>query len=80
MQRRVVVALERYARSGYGDVVRLAGTDQLRLRVGDWRVRFRHSIVVQRVIAGDEAGADHEREVRLIEVIVIRPRGSAYRD
>ncbi len=79
MQRRVVAALERYAGTGYGDVVRLAGTDQLRLRVGQWRVRFRARIETRRV--EDEPGERaREREVHVIEVLVVRPRGAAYRD
>ncbi len=34
LQRRLVAVVERYVGTGYGDVVRLQGTDQLRLRVG----------------------------------------------
>lgn len=39
--RRVIVSLERYAATGYGDVIRLqdAGSTS-RLRVGDWRIIF----------------------------------------
>ena len=38
---RVYRAVHRLADTGQGDVTRLAGTDdELRLRVGDWRVRF----------------------------------------
>ena len=34
-------AIERFAQIGFGDVKMLAGEGrQLRLRVGDWRVRF----------------------------------------
>jgi mRNA interferase RelE/StbE len=34
-------AIERFAQTGSGDVKRLVNEDrQLRLRVGDWRVRF----------------------------------------
>jgi mRNA interferase RelE/StbE len=40
---RIVEALERLATTGQGDVQRLRGTtDEWRLRVGDWRVRFRY--------------------------------------
>ncbi len=40
-QDRVRQALYRLAETGYGDVKRIHGTDQeLRLRVGNWRVRF----------------------------------------
>jgi mRNA interferase RelE/StbE len=39
---RVLEAIGRYADTGYGDVTRLHGIDEeYRLRVGDWRVRFR---------------------------------------
>ncbi len=79
MQRRVVAALERYAGTGYGDVMRVEGTDQLRLRVGDWRVRFRTRVETRRV--DDDVGKlVREIEVRVVEVLVVRPRGSAYRD
>ena len=41
MQERIRQALYRLADTGYGDVKRIHGTDQeLRLRVGNWRVRF----------------------------------------
>jgi hypothetical protein len=34
-------AIERFAQTGSGDIKMLAGEGrQLRLRVGDWRVRF----------------------------------------
>jgi mRNA-degrading endonuclease RelE of RelBE toxin-antitoxin system len=34
-------AIERFARTGHGDLKMLAGQDrQMRLRAGDWRVRF----------------------------------------
>ncbi|MBI3964309.1 MAG: type II toxin-antitoxin system RelE/ParE family toxin [Chloroflexi bacterium] len=39
---RVVAAVERFATTGYGDVKRLQGpSGELRLRVGELRVRFR---------------------------------------
>ena len=39
---RVLDAISHYADTGFGDVVRLQGWDnEFRLRVGDWRVRFR---------------------------------------
>jgi mRNA-degrading endonuclease RelE of RelBE toxin-antitoxin system len=39
--RRVVVALERYAATGHGDVIRLQDSGgKSRLRVGDWRILF----------------------------------------
>jgi mRNA interferase RelE/StbE len=38
---RIKAAAERLAATGHGDVVKLAGQDNLyRLRVGDWRVIF----------------------------------------
>lgn len=76
-QRRIVAALERYATTGYGDIVRLAGTeDQLRLRVGDWRVRFRtwreqDTRAVPPVTISER---------RIIEVLLVRHRNAAYRD
>jgi hypothetical protein len=38
-----VAALDRFATAEHGDVVRLTDVDppEFRLRVGDWRVRFR---------------------------------------
>jgi mRNA-degrading endonuclease RelE of RelBE toxin-antitoxin system len=39
--RRVLQALDRLAEMGHGDLVRLHGVgEELRLRVGDWRVRL----------------------------------------
>jgi mRNA interferase RelE/StbE len=41
MRARVLAAIERYAETGEGDVRALRGSrGELRLRVGDWRVRF----------------------------------------
>ena len=41
MTARLIQALERFAASGHGDVKHLKGrTDELRLRVGAWRIRF----------------------------------------
>ena len=41
IQTRVTAAVERFALTGRGDVTRLtAAGDELRLRVGEWRVRF----------------------------------------
>jgi mRNA-degrading endonuclease RelE of RelBE toxin-antitoxin system len=40
--RRILAALDRYAETGHGDIVRLADSPaEFRLRAGDWRVRFR---------------------------------------
>ncbi len=41
MAKRIVTAVLRLADAGQGDVKKLTGEgDELRLRVGDWRVRF----------------------------------------
>lgn len=52
---RVRQAIRRFAATGAGDVVRLSGESDLRLRVGDWRVRFdydedRHALIILRVL------------------------------
>lgn len=52
---RVRGAIRRFASSGRGDVTRLTGSDELRLRVGDWRVRFEldqeaHTIIILHVL------------------------------
>ena len=64
LRSRIVVALERYARSGEGDIVQLSGIvpPEHRLRVGDWRIRFQR---------------DPTRTVLLI--LRVLPRGKAYR-
>lgn len=64
MQRRVIDAVEHFAKTGEGDVVRLVDVvpPEYRLRVGDWRVRF---------------VPDHERH--LLHVLRVLPRGKAYR-
>jgi mRNA interferase RelE/StbE len=62
---RVIEALDQFAETGRGDVTRLRGeSNELRLRVGDWRLRFR--------LAGENNS--------IIEVIRMLPRGRAYRD
>ncbi len=56
VRRRVLTALDRLASEDLSvDVLRLTGSDQLRLRVGDWRVLFRRrpharQIVVEHVL------------------------------
>ena len=59
----MLAALEHYAKTGDGDVVRLVNMKppQYRLREGGWRVRFRK----------------HAKE-DLLEILHIRPRGKAY--
>jgi mRNA interferase RelE/StbE len=37
---RIEAAVVRYAEIGAGDIVKLTGRDEYRLRVGDWRVIF----------------------------------------
>jgi mRNA interferase RelE/StbE len=56
-RKRILSAIERLAQSAEltGDVKRLRGSDEYRLRVGDWRVRFERedrklTIVVVRVL------------------------------
>jgi mRNA-degrading endonuclease RelE of RelBE toxin-antitoxin system len=45
VQRRIVSALDRLTGDPpAGDVVKLANTDEWRLRVGDWRIRFERNI------------------------------------
>jgi mRNA interferase RelE/StbE len=61
---RVVEGLEDLAATGRGDVRRVRGTeDEWRLRVGDWRIRFRYVsgtsvLEVLRVRRRDEAYRD----------------------
>jgi mRNA-degrading endonuclease RelE of RelBE toxin-antitoxin system len=59
---RIVVALERYAQTGVGDVVQLTAIEppEHRLRVGDWRIRFRRdsartSLIILRILPRDKA-------------------------
>jgi mRNA interferase RelE/StbE len=52
---RVRRAIRRFASTGQGDVTRLTNSSELRLRVGDWRVRFElhvetHSMTVLHVL------------------------------
>ncbi len=37
---RIIDAMDRFASLGLGDVKKLRGSEEYRLRVGDWRVRF----------------------------------------
>jgi mRNA-degrading endonuclease RelE of RelBE toxin-antitoxin system len=56
---RILTALHRFVESGVGDVKRLKGeTEELRLRVGDYRVRFTEesdTLSVNRVLHRREA-------------------------
>jgi mRNA interferase RelE/StbE len=38
---KILLELTRYGKTGQGDVKRLQASDQFRLRVGDYRVRFK---------------------------------------
>lgn len=57
----MILAIERMAEGDPStDVRRLKGSDELRLRVGEWRVRFKrdaakHEIVVLRVLPRGKA-------------------------
>lgn len=64
VQDRVIEAVEHFARTGEGDVVRLVNVmpPEYRLRVGGWRVRF---------VRDDEH--------RSIDVLRVLARGKAYR-
>ncbi|MFW6206806.1 MAG: type II toxin-antitoxin system RelE family toxin [Gemmatimonadota bacterium] len=64
VRRRVVDAVEHFASTGEGDVVRMVDTSppEYRLRVGDWRVRFAR-----------------DAESPLLHVLRVLPRGKAYR-
>ena len=55
---RILKALTRYAETGQGDVKALEGkfTGTHRLRVGDWRVRFRRAQGTIRVLAVENRG------------------------
>lgn len=63
-QERVIQAVDHFARTGEGDVVRLVNVTpaEYRLRVGDWRIRF---------------AQDAER--RLLDVLRVLRRDKAYR-
>ena len=64
---RVYDELERFALDGHGDVKPLRGVTpaEWRLRVGDWRVRFRY---------------DGDNETGSIQVLRVEHRSAVYRD
>lgn len=62
VQERILEAVERFAATGQGDVIRLKDVrpPEWRLRVGDWRVRFsrqdsEHVLDILRVLPRDKA-------------------------
>jgi mRNA interferase RelE/StbE len=58
LRRRIDRRLTEFAATGHGDVKRLKGRDEMRLRVGDWRLIFyedQGTIVV--------AAVGHRREI-----------------
>jgi hypothetical protein len=61
---------------GGGDVTRLTGSDELALRVGDWRVRFLDRTETRPA----DLPATEPTTVRVVEVLRVLPRGRAYRD
>lgn len=56
---RILAALDRFAKTGEGDVKMLQGRDELRLRIGDYRLFFvataTAAIEVRRVLHRSEA-------------------------
>jgi mRNA interferase RelE/StbE len=49
--KRVVLAIERLAKEDRrSDVRKMSGGDEYRLRVGDWRVRFRRDNVKREIV------------------------------
>ncbi|WP_263374843.1 type II toxin-antitoxin system RelE family toxin [Granulicella aggregans] len=58
MAMRILTALDRFVRTGEGDVKALQGRDELRLRVGDYRLFFvniEEDIELRRVLHRREA-------------------------
>ena len=57
--RRILAGIHRFAETGFGDVKKLQGeTDESRLRIGDYRVRFVEQsdiIHIKRVLPRSEA-------------------------
>lgn len=75
--RRILATVRRYAETGGGDVRRLtAGGGALRLRVGDWRVRFHERSEARE----SRQTASEMVHVRIIEVVRVRHHGVAYDD
>ena len=86
VRQRVLRALDRFvAKTGpgpildpeRGDVRRLRGSsEEYRLRIGDWRVRFTVRLVVEPMPPPDSG----EVIVHVVDVLRVLPRGRAYRD
>jgi hypothetical protein len=74
---RIAATVRRYAETGGGDVRRLIGAGgELRLRVGDWRVRFTDQVEERPA----EPPATGTIQVRVIEVTRVCHRREAYDD
>ena len=78
IRQRVLDALDRLvARAGQGDIHRLVGTaDEYRLRVGDWRVRYRVAHLTEPVTPP----AIGNLTVHEVVALRVLPRGRAYRE
>jgi len=84
---RVILAIERTADNDpRADICKLAGSDEYRLRVGAWRVRFRRDPRVRRParaaartrLRSLKDGAVGTRALTFVARVL--PRGRAYRD
>jgi mRNA-degrading endonuclease RelE of RelBE toxin-antitoxin system len=73
---RVLREIREYAETGHGDIARLQGSEELRLRVGDWRVRLLDRIEARPA----EPPATGTVDVRVVDVLRVRHRREAYRD
>jgi mRNA-degrading endonuclease RelE of RelBE toxin-antitoxin system len=63
VQERILEAIERFAATGQGDVIRLQDVrpPEWRLRVGGWRIRF-----------------SRDDSARVLDILRVRPRDKAY--
>ncbi len=55
---RIFAGIHRFAETGVGDIKKLGETDELRLRIGDYRIRFveaSDTIHIKRVLHRSEA-------------------------
>lgn len=63
---RIIRKVKEFAETGRGDVKKLQGhSNEFRLRVGDWRVRF---------------SVDNLGHLIILTVLRVLPRGSAYKE